>query len=196
MSAPLDPFVAAPALGEPLASRFIDGEAIAHPLDIPGIADTVAWSVRDETGPHPIWANVGRLGDGRVLVLSGDQAAWAELARDAGAHLPDAATALAYVKAFLGTTRGTMVVVRPVADIADLPWRPGSPEEEARKAALLADPPDLAERADTTPEGFHVELGLVVDDRLQRNRFDVTADGAVTASFDVIAEALPFPRAR
>lgn len=196
MSADLDPYAAAPALGEPLGGLLIGGEAKAVPLDIPGVDHTVAWSVRYEAGPHPIWSNVGRWSDGTVRVLTADQGAWAELVRDAGISIASEEVAVAYAKAYLEITRGSMVLVRPVESVDDLPWRPGSGDEEAAKAALLASPPDLAPRAERAAGGFHVELALVVDQRLQRNTFDITADGVVTASFDVLAEGLPFPIAR
>jgi hypothetical protein len=48
-----------------------------------------------------------------------------------------------------------------------------------------------------TTDGFHVELTLVVDQRLQRNEFDVDPDGRIThTSFRVLAERLPLPIAR
>jgi hypothetical protein len=90
-----------------------------------------------------------------------------------------------------------MVIVRPVTSLADLRWRPGSDEEETAKAALLADPPSWRTLAERTSEGFHVELTLVVDQRLQRNRFDLTTDGRIiSTSFEVLAEHLPLPMAR
>lgn len=44
--------------------------------------------------------------------------------------------------------------------------------------------------------GFHIEVTLVVQQRVQRNMFDVTADGTISASFRVIADELPLPMAR
>lgn len=193
--ADLDPMAVAVALGEPLATAVLDGTAKLMPLPIPGIEGVIAWSVRHESGPHPIWANVGRWPDGTIRVLTADQAAWADLVRAAGARL-DEDTVLDYVKAFLEITRGAMVLVRPIASLDDIPWRPGSDTEEANRAALLADPPDPEPAVQVTPSGFHVELTLVVDQRLQRNVFDVTPTGEIDATFVTLAERLPLPIAR
>jgi len=43
---------------------------------------------------------------------------------------------------------------------------------------------------------LHIELTLVVKQRIQRNLFDVTPDGRITASFQVVAEDLPLPIVR
>lgn len=50
--------------------------------------------------------------------------------------------------------------------------------------------------AEGVESGFHIELTLVVEQRIQRNMFDVTRDGRITASFQVIAEDLPLPIVR
>lgn len=36
-------------------------------------------------------------------------------------------------------------------------------------------------------------MTLVVDNRLQRNEFDVSRDGTISASYQVLADGLPFP---
>ena len=36
-------------------------------------------------------------------------------------------------------------------------------------------------------------MTLVVDNRLQRNEFDVSHDGTISASYQVLADGLPFP---
>lgn len=191
-----DPMSVATAVGEPLATTVLEGAATVVPLPVPGVEATIAWSVRDETGPHPVWANVGRWPDGTVRVLTADQAAWADLMRAVGARI-DEVVVLDYVKAFLDITRGSMVLVRPIATLEEIPWRPGSDDEEANRAALVEDPPDLAPAVQATPSGFHVDLTLVVDQRVQRNAFDVTSDGEIAAaSYVTLAERLPLPIAR
>ncbi len=198
MSAPQpDARAIAIAVGEPLAEAVLDGVASVTEAPVPGMPVGVAWRVLSNAGPHPQQRIVGAWPDGSVGVLTADQAAWAELVAAWGARLRDPATARAYVEAYLALTRGAMVAVRVVTDVADLPWRPGSASEEGAKARLLADAPDMAPVEEQTPDGFHVELVLVVDQRLQRNRFDVRPDGSFAAtSFQVLAEGLPFPIVR
>jgi hypothetical protein len=155
------------------------------------------WRVRDESGPHPWQVYVGTWPDGSARVLTADQEAWGELVAAAGARIADEDEARAYVEAFLEVTRGAMVIVRPVGSLDDLRWRPGSDEEEAAKAALLANPPAMEPEVARTADSFHVELTLVVDQRLQRNTFDLTPAGEITGtSFRVLAEQLPLPIAR
>ena len=166
-------------------------------MTVPGIEATVVWRVRDESGPHPWQVYVGVWPDGTVRVLTADQDAWSDLVAATGARLTDVTQARSFVETFLEVTRGAMVIVRTVTSLDDLRWRPGSDEEEDAKAALLADPPDFAPVLARTADGFHVELTLVVDQRLQRNLFDLTETGEITrSSFRVLAEHLPLPIAR
>lgn len=85
------------------------------------------------------------------------------------------------------------MIVRPVSDPAEIPWRPGSRDEEERRAALLADPPIKPASAEPTGDGFHVEVWLIVDQRIQLNTFEVTGDGKTSAEFRVVAADLPLP---
>jgi hypothetical protein len=185
------------AVGEPLADQVLDGEARLIPVPVPGIARTVVWRVLGESGPHPWQVYVGAWPDGSVRVLTADQDAWGDLVAATGAHLEDETTARAYVETFLEVTRGALVIVRPVGSLGGIRWRPGSAEEEDAKAALEADPPDLAPSVARTKDGFHVELALVVNQGLQRNLFDLTPAGEITStSFRVLAEHLPLPISR
>gem|GEM_PF-2710084 len=185
------------AVGEPYADQVLDGGAEVEPVAVAGITETVVWRVRGESGPHPWQVYVGAWPDGSVRVLTGDQDAWADLVGSAGAHLASVTTARRFVETYLEVTRGAMVIVRPVTSLDDLAWRPGSAEEENAKAALLADPPVTSPVVDSSDDGFHVELTLVVDQRLQRNEFDLTRAGEITRSdFRVLAEHLPLPIAR
>jgi hypothetical protein len=141
-------------------------------------------------------AYVGRWPDGEVRVLSDDQGAWAELIDAVGVQITDPATALAYVRQFLEVTRGPSVIVRELAGLEDLHWRPGSVAEEERRAAFESGARIEGPAAEVAVDGFHVEVTLVVDQRVQRNLFDVTADGLINASFRVLAEELPLPITR
>ena len=185
------------AVGEPLGDQVLDGGAQLSPVEVAGIEGTVVWRVRSESGAHPWQVYVGALPDASMRVLTGDQDAWADLVAATGASLTSPAQARSYVETYLEVTRGALVIVRPVASPEDLHWRPGSSQEEAAKAALLADPPRMAAIAESSGAGFHIELTLVVDQRLQRNLFDVTRQGEIVrTSFQVVAEHLPLPIAR
>ncbi|MCY7419518.1 MAG: hypothetical protein LH650_13720 [Chloroflexi bacterium] len=185
------------AVGEPYADQVLDGGAEVEPVAVAGITETVVWRVRGESGPHPWQVYVGAWPDGSVRVLTGDQDAWTDLVGSAGAHLTSATAAGKFVETYLEVTRGAMVIVRPVTSLDDLAWRPGSAEEESAKAALLAAPPSISPVLESSDDGFHVELTLVVDQRLQRNDFNLTSAGEIShTSFRVLAEHLPLPIAR
>jgi hypothetical protein len=187
----------ASAVGEPLDERVLDGSADLAPVDVPGVSSTVVWRVRDESGAHPSEVYVGVWPDERMRLLTADQDAWADLIRATGARLTTPEHARAYVEAYLLITRGSMVIVRPIKSLDELRWRPGSDSEEAAKAALLASAPHLAPVATKSGDGFHIELAVVVDQRLQLNKFDVSSSGEIIdASYEVLAEDLPLPIAR
>ena len=195
---PIDPNAIAVALGEPLGSAVVDGPAQVDPVAVPGVESTIVWRVRDQSGDHPWQVYVGRWPDGDVRVLTGDQEAWGDLvSATGGARLTDADEARAYVETYLEVTRGAMVIVRPVTSLDDLRWRPGSDREEQSKAELLSAPPRIEPSVAEAADGFRVELTLVVDQRLQRNRFELTRGGEIAkTSFEVLAEHLPLPIAR
>ena len=186
----------ASAVGPGLGAGVLSGDADVLPVPIPGVVGPAVWLVRDDRLAHPLQAYVGRWPGGEVRVLSDDQEAWSALMAATGVQITDPATALAYVRQFLEVTRGPSVIVREVAGPADLPWRPGSTAEEERRAAFLSGPAIEAPVADGGVDGFHVEVTLVVDQRVQRNMFDVTDDGRISASFRVLADELPLPIAR
>jgi hypothetical protein len=190
----IDRDAAAAAVGAGLGDRVADGTAELQPSPVPGLADQDAvWRVRDATADHPLQVYVGRWPDGTVRVLTDNQPAFFDLVETVGAELTDPETALGYVRALLEVTRGASVIVRVVSDLGDLRWRPGAPDEEARREAFVADPPIAPPRVEPTPDGFHVELCLVVDQRVQRNTFEVARDGTLSASYRVLAEDLPLP---
>ena len=186
----------ATAVGPGLGPDVLSGRASVEPVTVPGAPPGVMWAVDGNLLDHPLRAYVGRWPDGAVRLLSNDQAAWAELIDASGLRLDDPETALGYVRQFLEATRDPSVIVYEATEAADLPWRPGSPAEEERRQALLAGPALPAPVAERTTTGFHVELTLVVDQRIQRNLFDVTPGGAISASFQVLADELPLPIAR
>ena len=193
----LDLTAIAVAIGEPFGGQVLDGHAHLAEVAVTGIEGDVVWRVRDESGVHPWQVYVGVWPDGSIRVLTGDQDAWADLMSATGVHLTTPAQARSHVETFLEVTRGAMVIVRPITSLDDLRWRPGAPEEEAAKAALLADPPPTTPTLESFGDGFHIELTLAVDQQLQRNEFDLTRDGELTrTSFRVLADHLPLPIAR
>lgn len=165
-----------------------------HP--IPGTAASCVWLVRAAQLDHPMQAYVGRWPDGAVRVLSDDPAAFQDLMNAVGVRLDHVHVALAYIREFVEVTRGASVIVREVATPQDLRWRPGSPAEEDRRAAFLSSHEIEGPVAERTVDGFRVELTLVVDQRIQRNVFDVSPNGRISASYQVIADDLPLPIAR
>lgn len=184
------------AVGPGLGSEVIRGSAQVQQHAVPGTDSPCVWVVRGANLDHPLQAFVGRWPDGTVRVLSDDPAAWMELMDAVGVRLDDELSALAYVRAFVEVTRGPSVIVHEVAGPDDLRWRPGSPAEERRREAYLASETFPAAVAERVGDGFHVELTLVVDQRVQRNFFEVRPDGQVTASYRVLADDLPLPIAR
>jgi hypothetical protein len=196
MTEPVSTDAVAAAVGPGLGEGVRSGAAAVLPITVPGVADTVVLLVRDDHLDHPMQAYVGRWPDGGLRVLNDDQGGWAELMAAVGVRITDPATALEYLRQFLEVTRGTSVIVQEVAGLQDLHWRPGSAAEEERRAAFVSGTRIDGPIAEVAGDGFHVELTLVVDQRVQRNLFDVTADGRITASFRVIADELPLPIAR
>jgi hypothetical protein len=195
MSRP-DPASVAAAVGAGIGPAILAGTADLRPVPIPGVADDIAWLVRDDDPDHPMQAYVGAWPDGTVRTLSDDQPAFFELVAATGANIGDAETALGYVRAFLELTRGPGVIVREVRDAADLRWRPGSSTEEANRSRFEAGPPIEPPVAEPSDGGFHVELTLVVDQRIQRNEFEVARDGSIRSGYRVLADDLPLPIAR
>jgi hypothetical protein len=186
---PLDALTA--AVGPGLGEGVVRGSATVRPIPVPGVPGSVVWLVRDDSLDHPLQAYVGRWPNGQVRVLSDDPDAWADLVAAVGAHLDTAATALGYIRAFLECTRGPAVPVLEITGADELPWRPGSPDEERRRADFLAGPPVREPLAVARDGGFRVELTLIVGPRVQRNLFDVTTAGLIDATFVVLARDLP-----
>lgn len=192
----IDREAVAAAVGPGLGDGVRRGSAAVLPIPVPGVAPTVTWLVRDDSLDHPLQAYVGQWPAGQVRVLSDDPAAWTALIAFVGARIDSGVTALGYVRRFLEMTRGSAVPVREVNDADELPWRPGSPDEEQRRAEFLAGPPVPEPTVEATDDGFHVELTLLVGQRVQRNLFDVTSVGRIDATFRVLADDLPVPIVR
>lgn len=192
----IDRAAIATAVGPGLGERVADGTADLSPVPVPGLGDAVVWRVEDAMSDHPLAVYVGVWPDGVVRVLTDDQPAFFGLVHAVGVDLADPDTVLGYVRGFLEVTRGASVIVRVVSDLGDIRWRPGSPQEEAHREAFVADSPIGPPGVEATEDGFHVELYLVVDQRIQLNTFDVARDGSIAASYRVLAEDLPLPIAR
>jgi hypothetical protein len=178
-----------PVLGDRIRDR--TAEVTSYP--VPGLPERAVWRVRIGDADHPMQTYVGLWPDGRARVLSDDQPAFLDLVSAHHTEIRDRETALGYVLAFLEVTRGPTVIVRPVSDPAEIRWRPGTDDEEARRTAFLADSPIKPPSATPTKDGFQVEVWLIVDQRIQRNTFDVARDGTISAQFHVVAADLPLP---
>jgi hypothetical protein len=192
----IDRAAVAMAVGPGLGERVVDGTADLTPFLMPGLDDVVVWRVEHSWSHHPLAVYVGLWPDGAARVLTDDQAAFFALVQAVGVDLTDTDTALGYVRAFLEVTRGASVIVRVVSGLSDIRWRPGSADEEAQRESFVANTPIGPPQVEATAEGFRVELCLVVDQRVQRNTFEVSRDGSIAASHRVLAEDLPLPIAR
>lgn len=194
MSGP-DPGVLA-ALPVTLREAVAAGTARVSDHPIPGLPAGTVFRVLLEGIDHPQQTYVGRWPDGTARLLPDDQSAFAELAAAVGARIPDADTALGYVLGFLEVTRGPGVLVRVVDEVAQIRWRPGTAEEEQRRSRFLSTATVEPPRIEPTEDGSKVDVWLIVDQRIQLNTFDVSTDGAITATFRVVARDLPLPIAR
>ena len=72
---PPDPASVAEAVGAGLGPAVTAGTAVLRAVPVPGVADEIAWLVRDDDPDHPMQAYVGAWPDGTVRVLSDDQPA-------------------------------------------------------------------------------------------------------------------------
>ena len=184
------------ALHPVLGDRVGDGSAKVTPYPVPGLPAGAVWQVRYEGGDHPLQDYVGLWPNGTARILTDDQPAFLDLASASGVKIADTAAALGYVSAFLEVTRGPQVIVRVLADAADIRWRPGTKDEEARRQAFLDDAPIRPPTSAAAGDGFRVELWLVVDQRIQLNTFDVGRDGTLSTDYRIVAADLPMPIAR
>lgn len=198
MSAPneIDRAAVATAVGVGLGEQVTAGTADLAPVPVPGLGEAAVWRVEASSLDHPFAVYVGQWPDGTVRVLTDDQPAFFELVQAVGVDLTDADTVLGYIRAFLEVTRGASVIVQMVSDLSDIRWRPGTPDEESQREVFVADPPIAPPRVEETEHGFHVELYLVVNQRIQLNTFEVASDGSLAPSYRVLAEDLPLPIAR
>lgn len=197
MSRPDDvPIAIGEALDPVLRAGIAGGTAKVTTHRVPGLPERAVWRVLDISEGHPRQAYVGVWPDGKAVVLNDDQDAFLDLVTAFGVEVADPRTALGYVLGFLEVTRGPMVIVMPISDTTEIPWRPGSRDEAERREAFLAAPPIRPASVESTAGGFHVEVWLVVNQRIQLNTFDVARSGAIAAAFRVVAADLPLPIAR
>ena len=197
MSTTGDPLeVIAGALHPSIGERVRDGTAEVLAFAVPGLPPGAVWRVRVTSLDHPVGAYVGVWPNGPARVLGDVPEAFLDLAASWGVHLADADAVLGYVLAFLEVTRGPAVIVQPIERLEDIPWRPGSTAEDFRRAAFLEDAPVRPLLSEPEGDRFHVEVWLVVDQRIQLNTFEVERDGSLAATFRVIADNLPLPIAR
>ena len=184
------------ALHPVLGDRVGDGTADVTPYRVPGLPVDGVWRVRYEDADHPLQTYVGLWPDGAARILTDDQPAFLDLCAASGVRIGDPGVALGYILAFLEVTRGPQVIVRVITDAADIRWRPGTQDEEARRRAFLVEAPIRPPSSEPTGVGFRIELWLVVDQRIQLNTFDVGRDGVMSTDYRIVAADLPLPIAR
>lgn len=192
MTAPPDPEALATLLGGPMGDAARSGDAVLEPLPVPGLSEGSVWLVRVPANPHMPQVVVGRGPGERLRVLTGRPAAFHDLAADLQVAIADPATALGFVRGFLAATRDHDVLLQVPERPDDIAWRPGSPEEEERRAAFLAGT-DLTPSAEPAGDGFHVALVVLRDQHARRSTFRVGADGALHVDDDVLVDGLPLP---
>ena len=147
---------------------------------------------RDPFHPAILYAAVGP--DGTAVLLTDDPAAFAALARAAGAAIASPADALAYALAYLeltGPRAELRYVIRAAGEARFVP-RP-RPAEQARIDQFLATYAPLVHppRVSDAEDSFLVTLYAVRQRDLQRHILHVAPGGALAHQVDVCERGLP-----
>lgn len=191
MTAP-DPQALADLVRPPMGEAVLSGDAKVEPLRVPGLPEDSVWEVWVPSNPHMPRLVVGRGPGDQLRLLTGRPEAFAEMVAAVPVSIPDAETALGYVRGFLAATRRHDDLVQVVTDPSEIAWRPGSPDEEERREAFVADT-SFAPQVEEHGDGFAVSLVVLRDQHAQLSSFRVTADGRVDAHDEVLVEGLPLP---
>lgn len=194
MTEPVDRRALSELLTGPVSDAVMAGEAAVEPVAVPGLPEGSVWEVSVPEEPHMPRLIVGRGPGGRLRLLTGRPDAFRELIADLPVVIADADTAVGYVRAFLAITREHDVLVQ-VPDHADaIQWRPGSPEEEDRRQAFVAEvslEPQVRPRE--AADGFVVSLVLLRDQRAEQPTFTVGAGGSIDVDSEILVDGLPLP---
>jgi len=192
VTAPPEPGALAEVLGGPMGAAVRAGEAVVEPLPVPGLPEGTVSLVHVPSNPHMPQIAVGRGPGAGLRVLTGRPAAFSDLVADVPVAIPDPATAIGFVRGFLAATRDADVLLQVPERADQIAWRPGSPEEEERRAAFLSST-DLTARAEAAGDGFDVALVVLRDQHARRSTFHVGGDGIVAVDDDVLVDGLPLP---
>ncbi|HEX2514754.1 MAG TPA: hypothetical protein VH257_08620 [Chloroflexota bacterium] len=143
---------------------------------------------------HPAILYAAAGPDGTAVLLTDDPAAFAALARAAGAVIASPADALAYALAYLeltGPRAELRYVIRTAGEARFVP-RP-RPAEQARIDQFLATYAPLVHppRVSDAEDGFLVTLYAVRQRELQRHVLRVSPGGALAHQVDVCERGLP-----
>jgi hypothetical protein len=177
-----------------LAKLIGDRMTTVRPYPAPWLPSGTICDVRHMAVRHPVafFAAVGP--DGRVWMLTDDPDAFTDFTRAQGVHLADRQEAADYVRALLETTRSMSKLVYVLDDVSGIKFRPAVDEREQARGEEFVDtyrdvirPPS----AEPVADGWEVEAFVVVDQRVQRDRVDVTPAGTFRARFEVLADDLP-----
>ncbi|MCL2091922.1 MAG: hypothetical protein FWH11_12130 [Micrococcales bacterium] len=164
-----------------------------------GAAWLSGWQVIDveahwENDPVRFYAALSD--DGTAVVLSGSPDAFAEMARNAQVVIDDTATAVEVGSLYLDVTRDFYRYSYRIDTMSDIKWPKLTSTETQRVAELDAQygeivQPPTAEPSDT---GWSVLAWMIHDRTLVRHDLNITADGYVQDSQEVVATNLPLPQ--
>jgi hypothetical protein len=176
----------------PMGEAVLAGDAAVEPRPVPGLPDGSVWEVSILSNPHMPRLAVGRGPGERLRLLTGSPDAFQDLVADLPVTISDTQTALGYVRGFLAATRPHDVLLQVATRPEDIAWRPGSPEEEERRAEFLADT-SLTPRAEPNGDSYLVSLILLRNQHAQRSNFRVSPDGSIGVEDELLVEGLPLP---
>lgn len=156
-----------------------------------------SWRIYQVDGnrPHPAQFTVG-VGPDRVVLLTGDRAAFGRMAKAAGTRVHDAGQAVALAQVYLRTTRPTDVLAYTVDDVGQIRFRPHlSTADAARRDAIVRRYRSVvaAPRARPAPGGYTVTAYAVRDRALQRRTLKIGRAGTVKDRATTLAGDLPVP---
>lgn len=169
-----------------------DSTSIAK-REAPMLRDGVIYRVEHAGPHHPVLFFLG-VTPGGTEVLTNDLEAFERFAKASGVSLETEKDVLDYVLAFLEVTRDTSTLVYRIDSVDQIRFRPTSTDEERRAQDEFVEENRnviAAPAVSSMGDSSRVEFFVVSGPRVQRNTFDVSPDGTIEPSFEVIAEDLP-----
>jgi hypothetical protein len=152
------------------------------------------WQVYYPGDMHAVVFFVAYAPDGPVMSLTGQPDAFVELARADGLSIGDPASAVAYARAYLETTRSMAELFYLVASVDDVMFLPApSDEERARIAAFRATYAEVIQPPSAAPDGppFTVTIYAIREQALERHTLTVARDGAIADDVTTLATDAP-----